>query len=137
MKKKKSVKRAWTPSDVRELKSLARKKVGVTKISKALKRTIGATAVKAHVLGVSLDTRGWIRRRSSAYNMILSKKQPSVSIIAQFLDRSPLLLQDFAISRLYCATRVGCTGSGFAFGLKQTRNVFALRVFFTSEHPAR
>jgi hypothetical protein len=58
MAQKKLVRRAWTSSDVRELKSLARKKVGVTKISKALKRTIGATAVKAHVLGVSLDTRG-------------------------------------------------------------------------------
>jgi len=58
MKKKKSVKRAWTSSDVRELKSLAKKKVGVARISKALKRTIGATAVKAHILGVSLDTRG-------------------------------------------------------------------------------
>jgi hypothetical protein len=58
MKKKKTVKRAWTSSDVRELKSLAKKKVGVARISKALKRTIGATAVKAHILGVSLDTRG-------------------------------------------------------------------------------
>jgi hypothetical protein len=57
-KKKKAVRRAWTPSDVRELKSLAKKKVGVAKISKALKRTVGATAVKAHQLGVSLDTRG-------------------------------------------------------------------------------
>lgn len=55
---KKSVRRAWTSSDVRELKSLAKKKVGVSKISKALKRTAGATAAKAHVLGVSLDTRG-------------------------------------------------------------------------------
>jgi hypothetical protein len=52
------VRRAWTSSDVRELKSLAKKKTGVAKISKALKRTIGATAVKAHQLGVSLDTRG-------------------------------------------------------------------------------
>jgi hypothetical protein len=58
MKTKKSVRRAWTSSDVRELKSLARKKVGVAKISEALKRTIAATTVKAHVLGVSLDTRG-------------------------------------------------------------------------------
>jgi hypothetical protein len=58
MKKRKVVRRAWTSSDVRELKSLAKKKTGVAKISKALKRTIGATAVKAHQLGVSLDTRG-------------------------------------------------------------------------------
>jgi hypothetical protein len=57
-KKKKSTRRAWTPSDVRELRSLAKKKVGVARISKALKRTVGATAVKAHQLGVSLDTRG-------------------------------------------------------------------------------
>jgi hypothetical protein len=39
------------------MKSLARKKVGVAKISKALKRTIGATAVKAHQLGISLSMR--------------------------------------------------------------------------------
>jgi len=47
-KKKKVVRRAWTSSDVRELKSLAKKKTGVGKISKALRRTIGATAAKAH-----------------------------------------------------------------------------------------
>jgi hypothetical protein len=57
IKKKKVARRAWTSSDVRELKSLAKKKTGVTKISKALKQTIGVTAVKAHQLGVSLDTR--------------------------------------------------------------------------------
>lgn len=57
-KKKKVVRRAWTSSDVRELKSLAKNRIGVTKISKALKRTLGATAAKAHQLGVSLDTRG-------------------------------------------------------------------------------
>jgi hypothetical protein len=56
--KKKAARRAWTPSDVREFKSLAKKKIGVAKISKALKRTIGATAVKAHQLGISLSMRG-------------------------------------------------------------------------------
>ena len=55
--KKKATRRAWTSSDVKELKSLAKKRTPVAKISKALKRTIGATAVKAHQLGVSLDTR--------------------------------------------------------------------------------
>ena len=54
MPKKKVVRRAWTATDMRELKSLARKKIGVARISKALKRTVGATAVKAHQLGVSL-----------------------------------------------------------------------------------
>ena len=56
--KKKAVRRSWTSSDVREMKTLARKKVGVAKISKALKRTIGATTVKAHQLGISLSMRG-------------------------------------------------------------------------------
>ena len=55
---KKTTRRAWTSSDVRELKSLAKKKAGVGRIAKALKRTAGAIAVKAHQLGVSLDTRG-------------------------------------------------------------------------------
>jgi hypothetical protein len=54
MPKKKVVRRGWTATDLRELKSLAKKKAGVAKISKALKRTVGATAVKAHQLGVSL-----------------------------------------------------------------------------------
>jgi len=35
-----------------------KEKIGVAKIAKTLKRTIGATAAKAHQLGVSLDTRG-------------------------------------------------------------------------------
>ena len=77
-----------------------------------------------------------VQIRSYAYKTVLNTERPSVSIIAQFLDRSPMLLQDFAISRLYCATRVGCTGSGFASGLKKTRSVFALRVLFASVHPA-
>ena len=57
-KKKKAVRRAWTASDLREFKSLAKKRIGVAKISKALKRTAGAAAVKAHQLGISLSTRG-------------------------------------------------------------------------------
>jgi len=57
-KKKKVVRRVWTATDVRELRTLAKKKIGVAKIAKTLKRTIGATAAKAHQLGVSLDTRG-------------------------------------------------------------------------------
>jgi len=56
--KKKATRRAWTSFDLLEMKSLAKKKVGVVKISKALKRTIGATAVKAHQLGISLSMRG-------------------------------------------------------------------------------
>jgi lactate dehydrogenase-like 2-hydroxyacid dehydrogenase len=56
-KKKKVVRRVWTAADVRELRTLAKKKIGVTKIAKALKRSVAATTVKASMLGVSLDTR--------------------------------------------------------------------------------
>jgi hypothetical protein len=53
-KKKKVVRRGWSKEDVRTLKTMAKAKAGVARISKALKRTVGATAVKAHQLGVSL-----------------------------------------------------------------------------------
>ena len=56
-KKKKVVRREWTKDDVKTLKTLAKQKAGVKRIAKALKRTPAATAVKAHTLGVSLDTR--------------------------------------------------------------------------------
>jgi hypothetical protein len=57
-KKKKVVRRAWTRADLRLMKSMAKDKKGVAKIAKALKRSPGATAVKASKLGVSLDARG-------------------------------------------------------------------------------
>jgi hypothetical protein len=56
-KTEKRVRREWTKGDIKTLKSMVRK-MPVTKIAKALKRTPGATAAKAHILGVSLDTRG-------------------------------------------------------------------------------
>ena len=55
--KKKIVKRAWTKVDNRVLKSMARQKLGVLKISKKLKRTAAATAVQASKQGISLTMR--------------------------------------------------------------------------------
>ncbi|MCC8957226.1 hypothetical protein H8B02_28470 [Bradyrhizobium sp. Pear77] len=57
VKKKMNVRREWTKDDVKTLKSLAKQKAGVTKIAKTLNRTPGATAAKAHILGVSLSTQ--------------------------------------------------------------------------------
>jgi hypothetical protein len=57
-KRKKVVGRPWTKDDLRTLKSMAKDKQGVTKIAKALKRTIGATSVMAAKRGVSLSARG-------------------------------------------------------------------------------
>jgi hypothetical protein len=52
-----SKRRAWTSVQVRELKTLARKKTSAARIAKRLKRTEGATRQKAFSLGVSLDSR--------------------------------------------------------------------------------
>jgi hypothetical protein len=57
MAKKKPARRAWTSGDIRELKSLARKKTPAPRIARQLKRTEGATRQKASQLGVSLDSR--------------------------------------------------------------------------------
>jgi hypothetical protein len=54
---KKIKRRAWTKSDVRELKSHAKQKTPAPKIARAMKRTLGATRQKAFQLGVSLDSR--------------------------------------------------------------------------------
>jgi hypothetical protein len=56
-KNKKVVRRAWSNEDLKKLKSMARKKRGVKKIAKKLKRTPGATAVMAVKHGISLSTR--------------------------------------------------------------------------------
>jgi translation initiation factor 1 (eIF-1/SUI1) len=57
-KKKMTTRREWTATEVHKLKGLARKKTGVDKIARALKRTVAATTVKASLLSISLDTRG-------------------------------------------------------------------------------
>ena len=49
--------RAWTSVQVRELRTMARKKSPASKIAKKLKRSEGATRQKAFSIGLSLDTR--------------------------------------------------------------------------------
>jgi hypothetical protein len=49
--------RAWTSSQVRDLKTLARKKTPASRIAKTLKRSEGATRQKAFSIGLSLDSR--------------------------------------------------------------------------------
>jgi translation initiation factor 1 (eIF-1/SUI1) len=57
MAKKTKPRREWTATEIHKLKGLAKKKVDVEKISRALKRTVAATTVKASLLGVSLNPR--------------------------------------------------------------------------------
>jgi len=49
--------RVARPVQVRELKTLARKKTPAAKIARTLKRTEGATRQKAFSIGLSLDSR--------------------------------------------------------------------------------
>jgi hypothetical protein len=57
MAKKATKRRAWTPEQVRTLKTLARRKARAAQIAKTLKRTVGATRQKAFSMGLSLDSR--------------------------------------------------------------------------------
>jgi hypothetical protein len=52
-----SKRRAWISIQIRELKTLARKKTPAARIAKRLKRTEGATRQKAFSLGLSLASR--------------------------------------------------------------------------------
>ncbi len=57
MPKKSKKRRAWTATEVRELKTMAKKKTAASQIAKKLKRTEGATRQKAFSIGLSLDSR--------------------------------------------------------------------------------
>jgi hypothetical protein len=57
MAKRKKKRRAWTSVEVRDLKSMAKKKTTASAIAKKLKRTEGATRQKAFSIGLSLDSR--------------------------------------------------------------------------------
>jgi hypothetical protein len=57
MAKKSKKRRAWTSVEVRELKSMARKKTPAGRIAKKLRRSEGATRQKAFSIGLSLDSR--------------------------------------------------------------------------------
>ena len=54
---KNSKRRAWTPAQVRTLKTSRKKKTHATSIAKTLKRTVSATRQKAFSMGLSLDSR--------------------------------------------------------------------------------
>jgi hypothetical protein len=57
MAKRTKKRRAWTAGEVRELKTMARKKTPAGRIAKKLRRSEGATRQKAFSIGLSLDSR--------------------------------------------------------------------------------
>jgi hypothetical protein len=56
-KKAKILRQPWTKEQLRELKMHSRAKTPVAKISKVMKRTVGALRQKAFQLGMSLGHR--------------------------------------------------------------------------------
>jgi hypothetical protein len=66
MARKKVKRRAWSPGDVREFRSLAKSKTPASQIAKRFKRTEGAIRQKALHLGVSLNSRGARKRKKRA-----------------------------------------------------------------------
>jgi hypothetical protein len=57
-KAKRKIKRAtWTKANVTELKKYSKEKLPVVKISKAMKRTVGALRQRALSLGIPLGHR--------------------------------------------------------------------------------
>jgi hypothetical protein len=57
MAKRAKKRRAWTSHEIRELKTMAKRKTPASRIAKNLKRTEGATRQKAFSMGLSLDSR--------------------------------------------------------------------------------
>ncbi len=57
MAKRPKKRRAWTASELRDLKAMARKKTPAGKIAKKLRRSEGATRQKAFSIGLSLNSR--------------------------------------------------------------------------------
>jgi hypothetical protein len=53
-KAKRAARKRWTKEHVRELKSYSREKTTVAKISRSMKRSVGALRQKAFQLGISL-----------------------------------------------------------------------------------
>ena len=63
-KAKKRAYKVWTRDDLKDLKQHSRAKTPVAKISKALKRTVGALRQKARHLGIAIGHRQQPKRRS-------------------------------------------------------------------------
>ena len=63
MPKRKVKRRAWSPGDVREFKSMAKAKTPASEIARRFRRTEGAIRQKALHLGVSLNSRGARKKR--------------------------------------------------------------------------
>ena len=57
MAKRQKKRRAWTAGELRDLKTMARKKTPAGRIAKKLRRSEGATRQKAFSIGLSLDSR--------------------------------------------------------------------------------
>ena len=89
MAKRKKKRRAWTSSELRELKTMARKKTKASQIAKKLRRTEGATRQKAFSIGLSLDSRSCFFReyRNRFEAAAAGRVNPTVGDVLRRSDR--------------------------------------------------
>ena len=64
----------WTKEDVRTLKAHSKARTPVTKVSKVMKRTVGALRRRAGILGVGLGHR---RVSFSIFRVLLHSRPPA------------------------------------------------------------
>jgi hypothetical protein len=64
VRKRRIVRRDWTPAEVKELRRHSKDETRVTTISRALRRTSGALRQKAQALGIPLGHRRPKKKRA-------------------------------------------------------------------------
>ena len=81
--------RSWTSVQVRELKTLARKKTPAKKIAKSLKRTVAAARQKPSSIGLSLDFARLMNRRLKipqlCFPATVRSQAPPLTVCGAFL----------------------------------------------------
>ena len=89
VKTKHSRQRAWTPDEIRRLKSLAKKKKSAAGVARALRRSLNSTKKKASRLGTPLGTakRPWTTGEIRQLKVLAKKRRP-LSYIARSLGRT-------------------------------------------------
>jgi hypothetical protein len=80
--KKRTTPRAWTKMDVRTLKQFSRDKPPVARISKTLKRTVGACVKKHRRLVCRLDIGEGQKKASHSTRLILGQPSPRLLVSA-------------------------------------------------------
>lgn len=88
-KSKRLEQHAWTESEIRRLKSLAKKKLHAADVARSLRRSLDSTKKKASRLGIPLGTakRPWTSNDLRQLKVLAKKRRPLI-YIAKALGRT-------------------------------------------------